>query len=125
MTYRMGKVMASREFQWRDRDGSLRPGRIEISVPRRDRRPGGDWVCLRRILGLQDEKVRPTYGIDGIQALLLAMAILSTELELAGNIIWLARKSRRAGLPLSRHLFDSRKASLFRPENPRGRSTSP
>ncbi|MCE9581359.1 MAG: hypothetical protein K8T20_02460 [Planctomycetes bacterium] len=116
--------MARRDFQWRDRDGSLRPGRIEIGVPRRDRRPGGDWVCLRRIVGFPDEKVRPTYGIDGVQALLLALAILSTELELAGNIIWLGKKSKRAGLPPSRHFFDSRKASLLRPGNPRRRSTS-
>ncbi len=49
------------------------------------RHPKGDWACPYQISGIGDEKVRQAFGIDGVQALQLAMfsagAVLSTHRE--------------------------------------------
>ena len=65
---------------------------LTIGVPRRV--PGSDWGCLVQITGLGRSRSRPrfVYGIDGLQALYLAIQFAGAELETCGcRLEWLGQ----------------------------------
>jgi hypothetical protein len=64
-----------------------------------------DFFCPYQVKGAGDEKVRVAYGIDGFQALQLALSILSVELEvlnkeLGGKLRWECDEKGWLGFPV-------------------------
>jgi hypothetical protein len=89
------RIAARRVF--RSRTG--RPVVLTIGVPQPV--SGSDWGCALQITGLNTTFRRPrfVFGIDGLQALHLAMMCATVELESAGSrLVWLG-ESGDLGLP--------------------------
>jgi hypothetical protein len=83
---RIGRIAARRIFTL----PNGRPVTLTIGVPQRV--PGSDWGCAVQITGLNSGWRRPRYvfGIDGLQALDLAMQCAGAELESASlDLAWL------------------------------------
>lgn len=55
--------------------------RMAVGRPERDPAPGGDWRCRLVVSGLPDPVDRYVYGIDGLQALLLALHMAAVDLR--------------------------------------------
>jgi len=98
----IGEVIARRELKLAQ-DGR-EPADVIVLIGRPRQLPGhADFYCPYQIKGINSEKVRHIYGIDELQALLLAIFTLATELdalnkELGGKLCWeLAAKG--LGLP--------------------------
>src|SRR5262245_27253381 len=90
-----------------ERELELRQGRRKAKVYLRFGEPrlvGRDFRCIYQIEGLDDEpRVRVSYGVDGVQALWLAMQVAMTELVASlayqqGRLTWLGRYD--LGLPV-------------------------
>jgi hypothetical protein len=94
----VGKVVAERTL---DLDANANGARSEIRVlfgaPKRI--PGStDVYCPYQILGLGDETVRYTEGVDGAQAMYLAMEAVGTTLNgtpemRSGRLTWYGERS--------------------------------
>jgi hypothetical protein len=70
--------------------GLVKPGheavtdvRVRVGRPFSD--PQGDWICPVQIIGIGDEEVAEIYGIDAIQALILGLQIIGTQLAAAAR----------------------------------------
>jgi hypothetical protein len=102
---RMTRVIARRAVEWREPGGIWKPAVLEMGTPRHH--PAAQsWSCPFRVVGGGDEKVREAWGVDALQALLLATSMLSLNLECGyGDYRWLGGRSRRCGLPDSRKLI--------------------
>jgi hypothetical protein len=72
-TYELGEVVAERQVEAVAADGTRAPVVLRLGKPRPDPLPGGDWLCPGQILGLGDETVRASFGIDSLQAFLLSV----------------------------------------------------
>ncbi len=72
-TYELGEVVAERQVEAVAEDGTRAPVVLRIGKPLPDPLPGGDWFCPHQILGLGDEAVRASFGIDSLQAFLLSV----------------------------------------------------
>lgn len=59
--------------------------RVTVWIPVETGR--GDFECRYRITGAGDEKVRRSVGIDGIQATLLALATIGSEIGVLENTL--------------------------------------
>jgi hypothetical protein len=74
-------VVARRVLEFVPNGGSPRRVTIRIGRPRRDRKHvNGDWVCPYDIGGISGLYRRRVFGIDGVQALSLALHIIPAEL---------------------------------------------
>jgi len=83
------RIAARRVF----RSTSGKPVVLTLGVPRPV--PGSHWGCLLQITGLNSIWRRPKYvfGVDGLQALHLAMKCAAVELECAKvGMVWLGEK---------------------------------
>ena len=83
------RIAARRVFQ----TANGKPVVLTIGVPQPV--PGSDWGCALRITGLNARWRRPQYvfGIDGLQALHLAMKCADLLLESARpKLLWLGQK---------------------------------
>jgi hypothetical protein len=81
-TLALGEILASRtlRFQLGSRpaiDITVKVGRPVPDPEDHDR----SWICPFQISGIRDEPVRAIFGIDAIQALVLALHALPTELR--------------------------------------------
>lgn len=74
----LGPVVAGRALQAVAPDGSVVDLVLEIGTPRPA--PDKDWICPCRIRGLDDSRVWTIYGIDSLQALTLATALLAGQI---------------------------------------------
>ncbi|MGI5214083.1 DUF6968 family protein [Plantactinospora sp. CA-290183] len=72
-SYELGEVVAERLVDAVAEDGSRTPVVLKIGKPLPDPLPGGDWYCPRQVLGLGDEAVQASFGVDSLQALLLCV----------------------------------------------------
>lgn len=81
MPYEMGVVVAERHLEAVDPDGNRTTLTVRIGTPARDPEPGGDWYCCFHVTGLGEEQVRPSFGVDSLQALLLAIYGAKINLE--------------------------------------------
>jgi hypothetical protein len=63
---------------------------VSIGLPRPDRlSKHGDWECPFLIEGVGESKVETTYGVDSLQALILAITGVRVRLEQSGrNFFW-------------------------------------
>ena len=103
---RFGAIIAEREYEWRTARGRRRIV-LRLGAPERDPLPGGDWLCPVQFAGAPAEcglprGVRPIYGIDGVQALSLALGYAQRELRALqrssrGALTWLGTAD--LGLP--------------------------
>jgi len=69
----------------------------------------GDWTCPFEITGLARREVRYAHGVDGVQALELALQLIGTILYTskeweAGRLTWLG--GRNLMLPVPNNLRD-------------------
>ena len=88
---RISRVAARRVFQKPGKQ--KRPVTLTIGVPQPV--PGSDWGCVVKITGLNRQLSRPrlVFGIDGLQALYLAMQFASATLETSGyRLEWLGQE---------------------------------
>lgn len=68
---------------------------LRIGQPEPD---GRDWACPFQILGLGEGKVEHAYGVDALQALLLAAEAARIEIASSGESVeWLGRPG--SGIP--------------------------
>ena len=80
--------------------------------------PCSDWGCALQITGLNINWRRPTYvfGVDGVQALHLAMKIAASVLESTKpQLVWLGEKGdlgMRSSCPISRSPQQDRLQSI-------------
>jgi hypothetical protein len=90
MNYPMSSILATREMIWKHKDGEETPVIINLGRPLPRVKEGSEfneWYCTFQIVGLGDETIGTTFGVDGMQALLLA-------LKIAGKIIAASRPGR-------------------------------
>jgi hypothetical protein len=83
MTYELGEIVAERQIDAIAEDGARTPVVLRIGKPLPDTLPGasgGDWYCPRHILGLGDETVEASFGVDSLQAFLLCVHSLQMKL---------------------------------------------
>jgi hypothetical protein len=77
----LGEVIAEREL---DLVANGKPSAtvvVRIGKPIRSPDPNLDWLCPLQIVGLEDEMVRAAFGVDAVQALILAMQMIHIELQ--------------------------------------------
>jgi hypothetical protein len=76
---------------------------LTIGKPRRDRRPGGDWICTVLIEGTPSERRWRAPGVDAVQALQIAMEDARRELDASGlPLTWVDEgEPGDLGLPLA------------------------
>ncbi|XXY18801.1 hypothetical protein WME88_04005 [Sorangium sp. So ce216] len=61
--------------------------------------PGVDWACPVALEGLGDGQVKCVYGIDGVQAVQLAMQYARNQLEASGlQLLWMNEEPGDLGL---------------------------
>ncbi len=83
-THELGPVVAERELGCVAEDGTRAPVVIRIGSPHPDPRSrNGDWCCPHQIIGLGDEAVEASFGVDSLQALLLS--VYGVRLKLAAR----------------------------------------
>lgn len=89
------RIAARREY----RAGSGKPVVVTLGVPQAV--PGSDWGCPLQITGLNTAWRRPKYvfGIDGFQALHLAMQQARVVLESTGQKLEWLGQTEELGLP--------------------------
>ena len=77
----LGDVIATRRLQFKGTDGALVHVSVTLGKPVPDPRdPERTWMCPYQIRGIGDERTRAIFGVDTMQALILALHILPTEL---------------------------------------------
>jgi hypothetical protein len=79
-SYELGEAVAERRVEAVAEDGSRTSVVVRIGRPMPDTLPGGDWYCPRQIVGLGEESVAASFGVDSLQALLLAVYALRLDL---------------------------------------------
>ncbi|PSL54206.1 hypothetical protein B0I31_107263 [Saccharothrix carnea] len=82
--YELGAVVADRRVEAVAGDGTRAPVVIRIGTPHPDPlSPNGDWCCPHQVVGLGDEAVGASFGVDSLQALLLS--VYRVKLDLAAR----------------------------------------
>lgn len=77
----LGDIVAERCIDVEDASGAAHEARIQIGKPVEDPRPDGDYLCPFRVVGLGDGAVRCAYGVDAVQAMMLAFKMIGAVLE--------------------------------------------
>ncbi len=101
--FQLDDVFVERDFESHDLDGVIRQVKLYIGRPQLEQELRR-WRCLRQIVGIGDEKVRPGYGVDALQSLWLSLRMARAELEVLGRreqkkLTWL--NGTDLGLPTS------------------------
>jgi hypothetical protein len=79
--FELGDVIATRKVRFKGADGTLVDVSVSLGKPVPDPRdPQRTRMCPYQIRGIGDERIRAIFGIDTMQALILALHILPTEL---------------------------------------------
>lgn len=97
----VGKVLAERTLDL-EANGQARAVKVRIGMPRRIP-DSPDYYCPYQIVGLHDETVRYTEGVDAAQAIYLAMEaagtfLASTNEARTGRLTWYGE--REHGFPV-------------------------
>lgn len=93
----IGEEIASRTLQWTDSSGHTRDVRIRIGRPQ-PFPDSTDVYCPVQIVGIGSETVKYSAGVDGIQAIVLALKMMRADLEalereFSGQFSWLGQSS--------------------------------
>jgi hypothetical protein len=79
--FEIGEVIAERQMTYVANDGSSTAVSVHVGKPIPDpSAEHGDWFCPYKISGLGDSEVRAIFGVDSMQALLLAIHTIPAEL---------------------------------------------
>jgi hypothetical protein len=93
------EVMAERALTL-SLDGVEKPIKVLIGRPYAE--PDGGYFCPYRVTGVDSEQTRRAGGVDGIQALQLALVMIGAELSVhSGSVKW--NDSVFPGFPKSIH----------------------
>lgn len=79
----LGRIIATRRFRVRDHPDET--AELRIGTPRDF---NGDAYCPVQLAGVGDEKIRPIFGVDRVQALQLAVRFLEPLLLRFGDELW-------------------------------------
>lgn len=79
--YELSDIIVQRQLDAIHPDGSRTEVLLAIGRPFPDPLPGGDWCSTFQITGLGDPAVRAAFGVDTMQALLLALHKVRLELD--------------------------------------------
>src|SRR5687768_12179285 len=79
--YELTDIIVQRQLDAVHPDGSHTEVLLAIGRPFPDPLPGGDWCSTFQITGRGDPAVRAAFGVDTMQALLLALYKARLELE--------------------------------------------
>ena len=96
-TFELGEVLAERSFVFEAEVGWSRTVEVKIGLPVQDHLPPATaWVCPFQILGLERDRVMGIFGVDALQALILAIHSVPLELaafarETPGRFLWHGR----------------------------------
>lgn len=74
-------VIATRTLTLLNPAGDSHIVRICIGAPSQDASLGGDWVCDLDVEGLSGQWPKRLYGVDSVQSLVHALAIVSVMLD--------------------------------------------
>ncbi|GAA2424830.1 hypothetical protein GCM10010191_41320 [Actinomadura vinacea] len=81
-TYELGEVVAERRLETVAGNGARTPVVVKLGKPQPDPLSANqDWYCPHQILGLGENRVEASYGVDSLQAFLLG--VYSLQLKLA------------------------------------------
>lgn len=98
----MGEVIAEREYEAHEGDGAgSRTVVLRIGRPTPYPEPDSGWVCPVQVLGMGEDEVLQVGGVDGVQALFLALAMAGARLTYPRSgvsVTWLGGSD--LGLPL-------------------------
>jgi hypothetical protein len=82
MTYELGEIMAERQLEAVTTDGARTRVTVRFGRPRPDElSANGDWCCPHQIVGLGEEGVGASFGVDSLQALLLSVYKVRLKLD--------------------------------------------
>lgn len=100
----LGEIIAERELLLSGPEaGSARTVRVVLGKPQ-PFPDSPDYYCPYQIKGIGDEKIRHMGGVDGIQAIQLALQTLGAELQalnqrLNGKLRWNGNREGSLGFP--------------------------
>ena len=78
----MTSPIATRRLRFQQRDGSEIEVGVALGMPVPDPEdPAGTWACPYEITGPVTPKVRAIFGVDSMQALILALHLLPAALQ--------------------------------------------
>jgi hypothetical protein len=103
-------IIAERVFD-RSTARGLRPIAVRVSRPEEDPTDPNNWMCVVEFIGLprRPKVTRSSYGVDQVQALLMAFEVIVREVETlraAGHVVtWLGEID--LGLPRRPHFRGS------------------
>ena len=91
----IGELIAERILDFKARDGRQKAIRIRLGKPKPAKE--GDWVCPYEIIGFEKTTGLKVYGVDAMQALLLAIKSIIVDLQKFalnenGEFSWLENK---------------------------------
>jgi hypothetical protein len=95
----LGRVVAHRALS--EKGFPQRKIVVSIGLPRRDQEPGGDWECPFLIEGFGKSKVQKAFGVDSVQALILAIQGIRVNLEQTGRDLFWLDPQNGADFPLN------------------------
>ena len=72
-------AIAERRLSFKTSSTESKEVRVILGKPTQSDK--GDYCCQVQILGVGDERVRPIYGLDSMQALQLALRFISSQLD--------------------------------------------
>jgi len=79
--FELGPLIAERQMEFEAPTGERIPVTVRVGLPRvHAREPRETWVCPLQIEGLGSPQVRGFFGVDAMQALLLCVHIIPSEL---------------------------------------------
>ena len=84
--YDLGPVIAERHFEARNAAAEEHEVVLHIGAPTPDPRPGGDWYCPYQITGVANDSVSVAFGVDSLQAFLLALQKARAELAFSQRV---------------------------------------
>ena len=101
MEYPMSPVIAKRELIRIAEDGTNSVVEVRIGTPvlRNDKKGKSDWYCTVQILGIEDDKVRPAFGVDSMQALYLAVKMVGMLLATSAAAKEITENEDNYGFP--------------------------
>jgi hypothetical protein len=69
---------------------------VRLGMPRKV--PRSDWACPYQIVGLRDSRVEDAYGVDSVQALIMALESIRRRLERSRvSCTWMGGEEGDAG----------------------------
>src|SRR3954463_2093930 len=97
-------IIARRELILVAADGVDRPTYVLFASPRKDPRPGGDYMCEWQAPQLSAGRIYAAYGVDEVQALELALQMAGITLQTcrearADRLFWWERGPSAWGYP--------------------------